>query len=147
MRKSPTAKRRMTRHRFDYCNDHGKHIPPPAIAVEAAHFHEPTQNNEQVFSAIADLCTAVMCSKRKSSAVAESDRARANRAQIGGTGAAVPLSVRELGLHLTQCRLGRGLPQYQVVSLSIQIVDHNRHGPKSGGCCALFRAWGSWVPI
>ena len=85
MRKSPTAKRRMTRHRFDYCNDHGKHIPPPAIAVEAAHFHEPTQNNEQV-SAIADLCTAVMCSKRKSSAVAESDRARANRAQNWGDG-------------------------------------------------------------
>jgi len=30
----------------------------------------------------------------------------------GGT--AVPLSVEELGHHLTQCRLGRGLPPYQV---------------------------------
>jgi len=30
-------------------------------------------------------------------------------------GAAVPLSLGELGLHLTQCRLGRGLPPYQVV--------------------------------
>ena len=32
-------------------------------------------------------------------------------------GAAVPLSVGgELGPHLTQCRLGRGLPPYQVAS-------------------------------
>jgi len=32
-------------------------------------------------------------------------------------GAAVPLSVgRELGPHLTQCGLGRSLPQYQVAS-------------------------------
>jgi len=31
-------------------------------------------------------------------------------------GAAVPLSVGELGRHLTQCRLGRGLPPYQVAS-------------------------------
>jgi len=23
---------------------------------------------------------------------------------------------------------------------------HNRHGPKSGGCCAPFRG-GSWIPI
>jgi len=30
-------------------------------------------------------------------------------------GAAVPLS-RGLGPHLTQCRLGRGLPHYQVAS-------------------------------
>ena len=29
-------------------------------------------------------------------------------------GAAVPLSVGELGLHITQCGLGRGLPPYQV---------------------------------
>jgi len=29
-------------------------------------------------------------------------------------GAAVALSVEELGPHLTQCRLGRGLPPYQV---------------------------------
>ena len=32
-------------------------------------------------------------------------------------GAAVPLCVEgELDLHLTQCRVGRGLPPYQVVS-------------------------------
>jgi len=35
-------------------------------------------------------------------------------------GAAVPLSVGELGPHLTQCGLGRGLPTYQVASWSIQ---------------------------
>ena len=32
------------------------------------------------------------------------------------TGAAVPLFAGELGPHLTQCPLGRGLPQYQVAS-------------------------------
>jgi len=31
-------------------------------------------------------------------------------------GADVPLSVRELGPNLTQCRLGRGLPPYEVAS-------------------------------
>jgi len=31
-------------------------------------------------------------------------------------GAAVPLSAGELGPHLTQCRLGRGRPPYQVAS-------------------------------
>jgi len=38
----------------------------------------------------------------------------------------------ELGPHLTQCRLGRGVPPYQVASWSIQPFDHNRHGPKIG---------------
>jgi len=42
------------------------------------------------------------------------------------------------GPHLTQCRLGRGLPPYQVASWSIQSFGHNRHGPKIGGC-APFR--------
>jgi len=40
-------------------------------------------------------------------------------------GAAVPLSVGELGPHLTQCRLDRGLPPYQVESSSIQPFGHN----------------------
>jgi len=43
---------------------------------------------------------------------------------IGGKG--------ELGPHLTQCRLGLGLPPYQVVSRYIQPFGHNRHGPKMG---------------
>jgi len=33
-----------------------------------------------------------------------------------------------LGLHLTQCRLGWGLPPYQVVFWCIQPFSHNRHG-------------------
>jgi len=33
--------------------------------------------------------------------------------------------------HLTQCSLGRGLPQYQVAG-SIQPFGPNRYGPKSG---------------
>jgi len=41
----------------------------------------------------------------------------------------------ELGLHLTQCPMGRGLPLYQVGAVwSIQPFGHNRHGPKIGGC-------------
>ena len=38
----------------------------------------------------------------------------------------------ELDPHLTQCRLDRGLPPYQVASWSIQLFGHNRHGPKLG---------------
>jgi len=47
----------------------------------------------------------------------------------------------ELGPHLIQCGLGRGLPPYQVASRSIQPFGRNRHGPKIGGCAPL----GSWV--
>jgi len=44
------------------------------------------------------------------------DRSRAKWAGKWG-GGAVPLSVWvELGPHLTQCQLGRGLPPYQVVA-------------------------------
>ena len=39
-----------------------------------------------------------------------------NRRGPKSGGASVPLSVGELGLHLTQCRLGRGLPPYQVAT-------------------------------
>jgi len=41
----------------------------------------------------------------------------------------------ELSPNLTQCRLGRGLPPYQVASWSIQPFGHNRLGPKIGGLC------------
>jgi len=54
----------------------------------------------------------------KSSAVARmGDRCRSSGPKSGG-GADVPLSITgaELGLHLAQCRLGRDLPLYQVVS-------------------------------
>jgi len=36
-----------------------------------------------------------------------------------------PFLRRELGPHLTQCGLGRGLPAYQVSSWSIQPLGHN----------------------
>ena len=44
----------------------------------------------------------------------------------------VPL-LGELGPHLTQCRLSRILPLYQVASWSIQPLGQNIHGPKTGG--------------
>jgi len=40
---------------------------------------------------------------------------------------------RRLGPHLTQSRLGWGLPPYQVVSWCIQPFGHNEDGPKIGG--------------
>ena len=40
-------------------------------------------------------------------------------------GAAVPLTIGELGPHLTQCGLGRGLLPYQVAFCSIQPFGHN----------------------
>jgi len=40
-------------------------------------------------------------------------------------GAVVPLSVGELSSHVTQCRLGRDLPPWQVASWSIQPFGHN----------------------
>ena len=39
----------------------------------------------------------------------------------------------ELGPHLTQSRLSRVLPPYQVASSAIQPFGHNRYGPKIGG--------------
>ena len=47
-------------------------------------------------------------------------------------GAAVPLSQGELGSHLTEYGLKRGLLPYQVTSSSIQLFGHNRHGQKTG---------------
>jgi len=52
----------------------------------------------------------------------------------------------ELGRHLTQCRLDRGLPPYQVASRSIQPFGHNSYGPKIGGEPYPFGRV-SWVPI
>ena len=50
----------------------------------------------------------------------------------------------ELGPHLTQCRLGRGLPPCQVPSLSIQLFGH-RHGPKFGVLAPFGEE--SWLPM
>jgi len=58
------------------------------------------------------------------------------------------LLVGELGPHVTQCGLGKGLPSYQAASLSIQPFGHNRHrhGPKNWGAVPRLGR-GSWVPI
>jgi len=49
----------------------------------------------------------------------------------------------ELGRHVTQCGLGRGLPSYQVEPWSTQRFGHNRHRPKIGGCAPF---WGELGP-
>jgi len=50
-------------------------------------------------------------------------------------GALSPFGGREkLGSYLTQCRLDRGVPYYQVASWSIEPFGHNIYGPKIGGC-------------
>ena len=52
----------------------------------------------------------------------------------------------EMSSHLTQCRLGRGLSQYQVPYSAIQPYGHNGHGPKIGRLlCPLFEG-GSGSP-
>jgi len=62
----------------------------------------------------------------KSSAVAEMGDRLATIGMGRKLGAAVPLSGGGgLGPHLTQSRLGRGLPLYQLASLSIQPFGHN----------------------
>jgi len=43
----------------------------------------------------------------------------------------------ELGPHLTQCGMGRGLPLYPVSSSSIKPFGYNRHGPKIAGMGAV----------
>jgi len=47
--------------------------------------------------------------------------------------------------HLTQSRLGRGLPPYQVASQSILLFGHNGHALKIGGCAPL-GGWGAMSP-
>jgi len=59
-------------------------------------------------------------------------------------GVCVPFVVEQLGSHVTQCGLRRGLPSYQVASWSMQPFGHNRHGPKIGGS-APFLGRGSWI--
>jgi len=44
---------------------------------------------------------------------------------IGGKFGVVPLWEGELGLYLTQCGQGRGLPAYQVSSWSIEPFNHS----------------------
>ena len=50
---------------------------------------------------------------------------------------ALPRRGLELCTHQKQCRLGQGLPPYQVASWSIQPFGHKRYGPKIGGCVPL----------
>jgi len=45
--------------------------------------------------------------------------------KLGGCCAPFLAGAGELGPHLTQCGLGRGLPLYQVTSWSIQLFGHN----------------------
>jgi len=52
-------------------------------------------------------------------------------------GAPPPFWGGGLGPHLTQSRLGRGLPPYQVASWSLQPFGRNGYGPKIRGCALL----------
>jgi len=57
----------------------------------------------------------------------------------------------DLGPHLAQCGLGRGLPLYQVASWSSQTLGHNSHGPKVGAAVPPFLWVGAgsplWLPL
>jgi len=57
-----------------------------------------------------------------------------NRHGPRSEGSAVPLSGGgELGLHLTQCGLGRDLPAYQVATWSVQLFGHNTQTSQTDG--------------
>ena len=45
----------------------------------------------------------------------------------------MPLSVGELGLHVTQCGLGRGLPLYQVAHQRYRQTDRTENRPVAQG--------------
>jgi len=75
----------------------------------------------------------------KCSAVAEMGDRLATTDMDQNMEGCAPLAEGELGPHLTQCRLGQGLPPYQVASWSIQPFRHNRHGPKIRGLCPFGR--------
>ena len=74
--------------------------------------------------------------ENKCSAVAEMGD-RLDTIDMDWTLGAVPL-LGGARSHLTQCRLSRGLPPYQVGSWSIYLFGHNRHGPKIGGCAPFY---------
>ena len=61
------------------------------------------------------------------------DRVRTKWTERWGWGYCAPFRGRKLGPHLTQFRLGRGLPPYKVPSWSIQPFGQSKHGPKIGG--------------
>ena len=54
-----------------------------------------------------------------------------------GRGRCVPLFLGELGPHLTQCGMGRGLPSYHVASSFIQSFGTTDMGRKLGVCAPL----------
>jgi len=55
--------------------------------------------------------------------------------------------VGELGPHLTQCRLGRGLPPYQMVSWSNHLFGHNRHAKTLKMLSLLVEYWSFHVTV
>jgi len=58
-----------------------------------------------------------------------------------------PFRGGELVSHLTQCRVNRGLPPYQVASWSMQPFGHKRREPQIGGGGSAPFCGESWVPI
>ena len=80
------------------------------------------------------VLTPLTLKDNKTLAVAEMGDRGHNRIDMGrkeGGGCCAPFA-GELGPHLTQCGLGRGLLPYQVASSSIQPFGGNVHGPKIG---------------
>jgi len=65
--------------------------------------------------------------------------------QNWGGGAVPPFFGGERGPHLTQCRLGQGIPSYQVASQSIQPFWPQQTWAKNWGCLCPFLGSGSNV--
>ena len=71
------------------------------------------------------IACAYMMYQQQLNSVAEMGDRLATIDMSPKVGAAVSLYVGDLGPHVTQCGLGRGLPSYQVASRSIQPFGHN----------------------
>ena len=110
-----------------YCQSHNSNISMivcsllplwPGFVVEIQScldlFFAPSQAGVQNVAISVPVCLLVCLNK--SSAVAEMGDHLATVDMARKVGASVPLSGGELGPHLTQCRLGQGLPPYQVAS-------------------------------
>ena len=112
-------------------------IDLPTSPVSCSHFSSGNPKSHLSTILFTRTSHIYVISEYKCSAVAEiGDRLAtvemgwklAGRAPLGAAGP-----------YLTQCRLGRCLPPYQVASWSIQPFGHNRYAPKIGGSAPF---WG-----
>ena len=113
-RPSPIPPKRGTVQGSCFFHTTGKIVKKKYGALSASNGHDAFQS-----------VNALRSKQNKSSAVAEMGDCLAATDMHRKAGAAVPISVGELGPHLTQCGLRRGLPLYQVAIWPQQTLTEN----------------------